>query len=53
MQNFPLPSAPHYIFCGQDFIDLQGRSSYTSFILKRNFSKNIKEGKWKKKKLFV
>jgi hypothetical protein len=53
IQNFPPPSASCHIFRGQDFIDLQGRSSYTSFIERENLSKISKRKKWKKKRLFV
>jgi hypothetical protein len=57
IQNFPSPSASRHIFCGQDFIDLQGRSSYTPYItspiLKGVFYQRFQEGKWKKKRLFV
>jgi hypothetical protein len=44
-------------FYGQDFIDLQGRSSYTPYItspiLKGVFIEDFKGKQWKKKSLFV
>jgi hypothetical protein len=53
IQNFPLSSAPHCIFCGQDFIDLQGRSSYTAYItspiLKGVFIEDFKRENGRKK----
>jgi hypothetical protein len=53
IQNFPLPSAPHYIFCGQDFIDIQVRSSYTPYItspiLMEVFVKDFKRENGRKK----